>query len=102
MSYRRAFIPRCVFLIPASVFLTFAQVPSGSLSGTVFDESEAVIRDAKVTAVNQETGLQRSVTTGGDGMFLVVGLPPGSYEIRAEAKGFRTLAQEIARIVVES
>lgn len=93
MSYRRAFIPRSVFLIPASVFLTFAQVPSGSLSGTIFDESEAVIRDAKVTAVNQETGLQRSVTTGGDGMFLVAGLPPGSYEIRAEAKGFRTLAQ---------
>ena len=26
-------------------------------------------------------------------MFLVAGLPPGSYEIRAEAKGFRTLAQ---------
>ena len=33
------------------------------------------------------------MTSGTDGMFLVAALPPGPYEVRAEAKGFRTLVQ---------
>ena len=75
--------------------LALAQVPSGSLGGTVLDESEAAIQGAKVSVKNQDTALQRSVTSGTDGTFLVAGLPPGSYEVRAEAKGFRTLVQTV-------
>ena len=47
----------------------------------------------KVTVTNQDTAFQRLVTSGKDGMFLVPGLPAGPYEVRAEAKGFRTLIQ---------
>ena len=35
------------------------------------------------------------MTSGTDGMFLVAGLPPGSYEVRAEAKGFSTLVETV-------
>ena len=87
---------RATVLIPTSVILAFAQIPSGSLGGTVLDESDAAIHNAKVTVVNKDSALQRSVTSGTDGMFLVAGLPPGSYDVRAEAKGFRTLVQTVA------
>lgn len=90
---RRKFLFRATVLIPVSMVLAFAQTPSGSLGGTVLDESEAAIPDAKVTVTNQDTAFERSVTSGKDGMFLVAGLPAGPYEVRAEAKGFRTLVQ---------
>ena len=45
--------------------------------------------------LTRKAALQRSVTSGTDGMFLVAGLPPGSYDVRAEAKGFRTLVQTV-------
>lgn len=92
---RCSFLLHATVFIPATVLLAFGQVPTGSVGGMVFDETEAVIQNAKVTVVNQETALQRSVTSGDDGMFLVAGLPPGPYQIRAEAKGFRTLIQTV-------
>ncbi len=61
---RRKFRFRATILIPASMVLAFAQVPSGSLGGTVLDESEAAIQGAKVSVKNQDTALQRSVTSG--------------------------------------
>jgi hypothetical protein len=91
--------PRCSLVSSSAVLiyltapLSFAQIPTGTLTGTVFDESEAVIRDARVMATNQDTGLQRTASSGPEGIFLIASLPPGTYEIRAEAKGFRTLAQ---------
>src|ERR1700687_3155553 len=90
---RCKFLFRATVLIPAGMALAFAQAPSGSLGGTVLDESEAAIPDAKATEDNQDTAFERSVTSGKDGMFLVPGLAPGPYEVRAEAKGFRTLIQ---------
>jgi len=78
-------------LIAASVAPTFPQIPSGSIGGTVVDESDAAIQGARVTVVHRETGFQRSVGAHVDGMYLVPSLPPGTYEIRAAAKGFRTL-----------
>ena len=87
---RRVFLFWATVLVPV---LTLAQVPTGSLGGVVLDESEAAIQQAKVTVVNRDTGAQRSVVSGADGIFLVAALPPGTYEVRAEAKGFRTLVQ---------
>ncbi len=73
--------------------LALAQVPTGELGGTVYDESEAVIPDARVTTTNRATGLSRSVVTRGDGRFTVPVLPPGTYEVTAEAEGFQTPAK---------
>jgi len=94
--HRRGFLFWATVLIHAGTVAALGQIPTGSLVGVVFDESEAAIRDAKVTVRSRETGSQRVVVSGGDGMFLVAGLPPGTYEVRAEAKGFRTLVQTAA------
>jgi hypothetical protein len=82
-----------VLLMLGSLGAVLGQVPTGSVGGVVLDESSAAIQGAKVTVVNKENGSQRSALSGSDGSFLVAALPPGDYEVRAEAKGFRTLVQ---------
>ena len=71
-----------------------AQAPTGDIAGTVFDESGAVVPSATVTAVNKETGLSRTFTTGPSGAFSATSLPSGVYEVKAEAAGFRTLLRQ--------
>ncbi|MCZ2153245.1 MAG: TonB-dependent receptor [Bryobacterales bacterium] len=86
---------RASFLIPLCAAFSFGQIPTGSLTGFISDESEAAIRGAQIRVTNQETGSQRTAASGDDGIFLVAGLPPGSYEVKAEANGFRTIVQEV-------
>jgi hypothetical protein len=62
----------------ASTTLVRAQAASATLSGTVVDESAAVVPDVRVTIVNLETGLQRSTASEARGTFAVSLLPPST------------------------
>jgi len=46
-------------LVLPSARIAWSQIVSGTISGTVMDSSNAAILDAKVTVVNQDTGLTR-------------------------------------------
>src|SRR5581483_4838197 len=70
-----------------------AQVSTGELSGSVLDPSGAGIANAKVTAVNAETSVSREVVTDATGGYIITLLPPGNYNLSAEAPGFRKLVQ---------
>ena len=72
----------------------WAQAPVGDISGTVFDESGAVVPNIQVSVVNKETGQSRTVTTNADGTYSITAIPAGVYEVRVEAKGFRTLLRQ--------
>ena len=74
--------------------LALAQAPVGDITGTLFDESGAVIPAAPISITNKGTGLVRNVKTGGDGSFSAAALPAGTYEVKAEVTGFRTLVRE--------
>ncbi|MFN0166130.1 MAG: TonB-dependent receptor domain-containing protein [Bryobacteraceae bacterium] len=63
---------------------------TGTILGTVKDTSGAVVVGAKITLVNEGTGVTRSVTADPTGSFLIPRLPVGSYTARAEQAGFRT------------
>jgi hypothetical protein len=65
----------------------FAQV-SAVLSGTVTDQSGAVVSAATVTVKNIETESVRSAVTDGEGHYQFFSLPVGQYEIRAGKTGF--------------
>ncbi len=87
--------PRWLYLV--CVFVAafgFAQAPTGDISGTVFDESGAVVPKASVTISNTATGLTRVFETGANGAFSATALPAGVYEVKAEVSGFRTLLRQ--------
>src|ERR1051325_1210541 len=65
-----------------------AQVPTGTIAGTVTDPSGAVVTQATITVTNKSNGLTRVVNTGSDGIYSVASLPAGSYEVKIEATGF--------------
>ena len=69
-----------------------AQSVSGTILGTVTDPSGAVMADAKVTVVNEGTGLTRTVMTDANGEYVVPSIPTGRYTVMAEITGFKTLA----------
>lgn len=71
----------------------WSQVPTGTIDGSVLDESGAVVSGASITVRNKETGATRTLTSGADGVYRAELLPAGEYEIRAEMKGFRTLVR---------
>ena len=65
----------------------YAQV-SATLSGTVQDQSGAVISGAQVTAKNLDTGASRSSITDSQGHYQLFSLPVGQYEIQGSKAGF--------------
>src|ERR1700720_864592 len=92
MSSRRSLA--CLLLTLCVGFEVAAQQITGSIRGTVLDPSGAVVQAAAVTARQTETGLTRAAITDRDGGYVLVELPIGHYQIRAEAKGYQKYLQE--------
>lgn len=78
-----------VTLLFAGVCLAQAQASSADLVGTVVDPTGAVVAGASVTARNPATGISRTVTTDDSGEYQIIGLPPGEYEVTAQAATFK-------------
>ena len=76
-----------VFVLILTVFPVSAQTPTGIISGTVTDESGALIANAAITIINKTTGATRSVTANASGIFSAPALDPGEYEVRAQIDG---------------
>jgi hypothetical protein len=70
----------------------YAQTSSGSIAGTVYDPSGAVIPGAQIKLSGTETGeLVRTLTTDDTGAFTAPLLRPSVYTVEASAQGFKTL-----------
>ena len=67
-----------------------AQVVGATLSGTVTDQTGALIPNAKISIKDVATGVTRSVTADSAGFYNVPNLVPGTYEITITATGFTT------------
>src|SRR5215472_9239810 len=65
----------------------------GNILGTVTDPSGAVIANAKVTAMEAETGISREAQTSGNGTYVIPGLRPTTYSLSVEAQGFNKYSQ---------
>jgi hypothetical protein len=63
---------------------------TASISGTVTDESGAVIPDAKVTISNEQTHQSVSTQTNANGTFLEPNLAVGTYDVTISKAGFET------------
>jgi hypothetical protein len=76
-----------------------AQVPTGAISGVVADATGAAIPSASVVIADKDTGLKRMLFTSDTGGYSASALLPGSYEVTADAQGFKRLTREA---IVES
>ena len=66
---------------------------SGSISGEVRDEKDAVIAGATVTVRNISTNESRTAQTNADGRYHFAGVAVGAYEISVESSGFAKYMQ---------
>jgi len=73
---------------------------SGTIKGTVFDPSGAVVPSAAVTAINVATGVETRRESTAAGLYVIAPLPAGTYKITVTASGFRTTVQE--HVVVDA
>jgi hypothetical protein len=65
-------------------------ISTGSIQGTVTDQSGAVVTGAKVSITNKSTGRVINVSTTSAGTYVSGALTPGNYTVRVEAQGFKT------------
>jgi hypothetical protein len=79
----------CLVAAPAA-----AQIDRGQISGTIKDQSGAVVPGATVTATNLQTQTSRVTVTDGSGFYTFPNLAPGRYSVGAELQGFRKIVQE--------
>lgn len=77
---------------------------SGEIKGRVTDGGGGALPGVTITAVNEQTGLTRTVWTDADGSYVVALLPPGTYRVTAELSGLGQETQEgvIVRLGVAS
>src|SRR3972149_131369 len=68
---------------------SWAQVTTGTILGTVKDQSDAVLPGATVMATNVETGISRTVVTGSRGEYRIPALGLGNYSVTATMPGFQ-------------
>lgn len=82
-------------ILPAVFMLLCLSTPTrvqaqttATVTGTVEDTTGAVVPGATVTLINDATHTQLNAVTSGTGLYAFPSLIPGTYTIRAEAKGF--------------
>ncbi len=71
-----------------------AQMPTGSIVGTVLDEQKAAMPGVTIAARNTNTGLMRRTTSGSTGSYRLEALPAGTYDVTAEIQGFSKQMQK--------
>jgi hypothetical protein len=86
-----------LLLVLLAVGSARAQTPTGTIAGVVTDPAGAPIAAARVRLINLDSMLIRSLTTSAEGEYSAAVLPPGIYQVTAEAYGF-SLVQRAATV----
>ncbi len=81
----------CLGLFIMSSVAAFGQLTTGTIAGTVTDQSGAAVPGATVTFKNAETAVSRTTVTGENGKYVALSLPAGTYEVSASLQGFQTV-----------
>ena len=69
----------------------FSQNIQGTIQGAVLDQSGGSVAGATVSVADVSRGATRTFATDSAGEYLATNLTPGTYIVRAEARGFRTI-----------
>jgi outer membrane receptor protein involved in Fe transport len=75
-----------------------AQSSTGSISGTIVDDSGAALPGVTVSATNAATSAVRTAVTNGTGYYSVGLLPPGRYDVTASLDGFQPVRRDAVTV----
>jgi Carboxypeptidase regulatory-like domain len=90
------------FVLFSSVVLLSQGGATGTILGTILDNSGAVVTGATVTVTNVATGVSNQTRSGSSGDYTVPFLQPGTYKITVEAQGFQqSVLQNVGLVVAQ-
>ena len=87
-KFTRALLTVLIWL--ALCAIAIGQTGNATLTGTVQDDSGAVVPGAHVTVTNTATGVNKEAITTGAGLYVLLDLIPGTYTVEATASGLRS------------
>ena len=70
-----------------------AQSTNAAITGQVADPTKAVLTQAKVTAINNDTNVHYEGVTNQSGTYVIPAIPPGDYRVEVEKAGFKTIVK---------
>jgi Carboxypeptidase regulatory-like domain/TonB dependent receptor len=77
-----------------------AQSTTGRILGTLTDQSGAAVAGATVVVTDVQRGTSRTLTTDESGAYAAPNLPPGTYKIHVQARGFKSVERPDVQIEV--
>jgi hypothetical protein len=90
----------CVFALLALLAALATAQSTSQLNGSVTDPSGASVAGAKITLTNPATGLHRTATSNGAGLYQFLDVPPGDYRLETAVTGFaRYLIAKVTLVV---
>ena len=81
----------CFVIFILSSGPTWAQIDTGSISGTVKDPSGAIVPDVHITLINDATAVKQKVDSSSTGGYVFEAVPPGTYTLQAATFGFKRI-----------
>src|SRR5437763_13173757 len=88
MGRRRIIL--CLGIVIMSSVAAIGQLTTGTIGGSVTDQTGAAIPGVMVTLKNTDTGVARTTITNETGKYDALSLSAGTYEISASLSGFQT------------
>jgi hypothetical protein len=70
-----------------------AQTSSGTISGHIVDQSNAIVVNADVKLINQQTNVVVSTPVRSNGDFIFADVQPGTFTVVVNARGYKELRQ---------
>lgn len=97
-------LPAALPLVVLAAILCFVSLPaigqeiSAGITGRITDPSGAAVVDATVTAKDVNRGTVWPTQTNEEGIYAFPRIPAGTYEVRVEAKGFKSAVRPDIRL----
>jgi hypothetical protein len=94
MTHLRRLMALAVLALVAAT-PAFAQGTTGAIEGKVADDQGLPLPGANVTATRTSTGFSRSTITEANGVFRLLGLPVGAYNVKIDLAGFASTTRPV-------
>ena len=88
-------------LLAGLLFGSTASAQNAQITGTLKDQSGAVLPGVTVTATNPDTGIVRTTVSAANGDYRLTSLPPGTYVIAADLSGFGKETRSGVTLVID-